>query len=445
MLFMACFITYMLRVNISINIIAMVKDTTVINVNNTNISLPDYGERFAWSKREQSLVLGAYFWGYLVTSLFGGIMAERFGGKGVVGMSMLLSGFVTGTTPYLAQDSFWFLFASRFVLGVLGGVIYPALHNLVSKWAPPDEKGKFVSALLGGAFGTVVTWAMSGVIIEKIGWKYAFYIPAFMTFFLTALWYYLVADTPQEHPRITKEEKDYIEASLGGSVTKTKQNPPIGSILSSIPFYALLILHYGSLWGLYFLLTAAPKFMTEVLEFNLSKAGFLASLPYLARLLSGFAFGGVGDFLRKKNTFHVTTIRKSFCLFSHIIPGLFLIGLCFVGFNAYVCVAVITLSLGFNGAATMTNLQNSQDLAPNFAGSLYGIINFVGTTSGFISPVLVAHFTAQRSTMDEWQYVFYIGAAVYIVPALFFILFGSGEVQKWNEKKDDKEVEAENN
>lgn len=65
-------------------------------------------------------MLGAYFWGYLVTSLFGGVMAERFGGKGVVGVSMLLSGFVTGITPYLAQDSFWYLFASRFVLGVFG-------------------------------------------------------------------------------------------------------------------------------------------------------------------------------------------------------------------------------------------------------------------------------------------------------------------------------------
>ena len=84
------------------------------------------------------------------------------------------------------------------------------------------------------------------------------------------------------------------------------------------------------------------------------------------------------------------------CITAHIIPGIFLIGLCFVGSNAYICVAVITLSLGFNGAATMTNLQNSQDLAPNFAGSLYGIINFVGTTSGFISPVLVAHFTEHK-------------------------------------------------
>lgn len=83
----------------------------------------------------------------------------------------------------------------------------------------------------------------------------------------------------------------------------------------------------------------------------------------------------------------------------------------------------------------MTNLQNSQDLAPNFAGTLYGIINFVGTSSGFISPILVAHFTVQQSTMEEWQYVFMIGAAAYIVPALIFIVFGSGQVQKWNEPK----------
>lgn len=81
---------------------------------------------------------------------------------------------------------------------------------------------------------------------------------------------------------------------------------------------------------------------------------------------------------------------------AHIIPGLLLITLCFVGFSVHACIAIITLSLGFNGAATITSLQNSQDLAPNFAGSLYGIINFVGTTSGFISPLLVAHFTANH-------------------------------------------------
>lgn len=89
-------------------------------------------------------------------------------------------------------------------------------------------------------------------------------------------------------------------------------------------------------------------------------------------------------------------ISHHFQFAAHIIPGILLITLCVVGFSVHACIAIITLSLGFNGAATITSLQNSQDLAPNYAGSLYGIINFVGTTSGFISPLLVAHFTEEN-------------------------------------------------
>ena len=47
-----------------------------------------------------------------------------------------------------------------------------------------------------------------------------------------------------------------------------------------------------------------------------------------------------------------------------------------------------------------------------------------------------------QSTIEEWKYVFWIGAAAYIVPAVIFVFLGSGEVQKWNEpkKKDDDEA-----
>lgn len=117
-----------------------------------------------------------------------------------------------------------------------------------------------------------------------------------------------------------------------------------------------------------------------------------------------------------------------------MIPGLFLVGMCFVN-KPFVCVTLITLSLGFNGASTVTNLQNSQDLAPNYAGTLYGIINFFGTTTGFITPALVAHFTHERNTMQEWTYIFVIGAVAYIAPAFIFSIFGSANVQKWNEAK----------
>lgn len=189
------------------------------------------------------------------------------------------------------------------------------MHNLVSRWAPKEEKGKFVSALLGGALGTVITWVMLGPIIENLGWQWGFYIPALMTFAFVIVWYILVADSPAVHPRISKSEKDLIEASLGDTVSKEKVVVPVFRVLISIPFLSLMVLHYGSLWGLYFLQTAAPMFMTEALNFNLSKAGMLSSLPHLARLLAGFGFGAIGDIIRKKNFLGVTMTRKTFCLF----------------------------------------------------------------------------------------------------------------------------------
>lgn len=172
-----------------------------------------------------------------------------------------------------------------------------------------------MSALLGGALGNVITWVMLGPIIETLGWTWGFYIPAIITFVFVALWYILVADTPAQHPRISKNEREYIQESLGDSVSKAKRLPPITKVLTSIPFLALMVLHYGSLWGLYFLQTAAPMFMTEALNFNLSKAGYLSSLPHLARLLAGFGFGAIGDFIRRRNFIRVTMTRKSFCIF----------------------------------------------------------------------------------------------------------------------------------
>lgn len=71
--------------------------------------------------------------------------------------------------------------------------------------------------------------------------------------------------------------------------------PPFKKIFTSFPFLAMVILHYGSNWGLYFMMTAAPKFVSSALGFDLTSAGTLASLPYLARMIFSVIFGAVGD------------------------------------------------------------------------------------------------------------------------------------------------------
>ena len=75
---------------------------------------------------------------------------------------------------------------------------------------------------MGGTFGTVVTWPICGIIVEHMGWNWAFYITGGFCFFCTILWFIIVADTPASHKRITIDEQKYVENSLGNSISKSK-------------------------------------------------------------------------------------------------------------------------------------------------------------------------------------------------------------------------------
>ncbi|XP_021707113.1 sialin [Aedes aegypti] len=491
MIFIACLTSFMLRVNMSINILAMVQPTaTARQATNPNASssvsqaarlptpssvtvlLPDtkdstdaanetsftsdstevdkdpdlqnFGPRYRWDQKTQGNILGAYFYGYLLTSLPAGLLAERFGPKLLITVSFVACALTTAVTPLLAELGAWTVIGSRAVIGLLAGFVYPCLHNLISRWIPPNERGKVIACISGGStFGTVITWPIAGIITEQFGWPASFYVSALFVLLIAVLWVCLIEDSPAQHRTITAEEKQIINDSFGGTVSKSKSWPPLGKAFTSLPYLSLLLLHYGNFWGMNFFITQAPKFMNEVLGFNLSNAGFLSSLPYLARMFSGFFFGYIGDLIRQKDFMSTTAVRKSFCLFSHLIPGAILIALPYIGQDPLVCVSLIVACLGVNGASTITNLVNAQDLAPNFVATLYGVMNFLGTTAGFIAPMLVAHFTSDMNTMEQWKNVFLISAAMYVVSGLIFIAFGSGKVQSWNDVKQKSEPTTE--
>lgn len=190
----------------------------------------------------------------------------------------------------------------------------PCVNKIISTWSPPNERGKFMSTLFGTDIGTVITWSLCGVLIETVGWQWAFYVPAALIAAFVVVWYFVVFDTPAEHPRILPTERQYIEESLTGLRAGLKSWPPMWSIVKSLPFWSLLVLHYAHIWGMYFLITAAPKFMNEVLGFDLSASGFLASVPYLVRLVTGIGFGALGDYMRVRPSISQLWVRKGFCI-----------------------------------------------------------------------------------------------------------------------------------
>lgn len=140
--------------------------------------------------------------------------------------------------------------------------------------------------------------------------------------------------------------------------------------------------------------------MTYAVAIPITKS--FTNLSHLVRALELNLFGGYYSnilifflFFRiiKQNKVSITFMRKFFCLFSHVVPGLLLIALGYTGCAPILSIALISFSMGSNGAATLTNLVNHQDLAPNYAATLYGIANGIGNTAGFVTPLVTAYFT----------------------------------------------------
>lgn len=70
----------------------------------TFLMLLQNGE-FDWDEQTQGMVLGCFFYGYLLTNYIGGRLAERFGGRLVYGLGVTLTAALTVISPYAARHS----------------------------------------------------------------------------------------------------------------------------------------------------------------------------------------------------------------------------------------------------------------------------------------------------------------------------------------------------
>ena len=232
------------------------------------------GPQYDWDTQEQGEILGAFFYGYVATQIPGGFLAEKFGGKWIYGLGTLCTAILTLLTPLAASGGVGWFMALRVLEGLGEGVTYPAMHAMMSKWVPLTERSRLVSIIQAGAqFGTFISFPVSGVLSAQLGWPSVFYFFGACGLVWFVFWVFFVFNTPSVHPRISQEERDYIENNM--AVAPTGENgeklppPPLKHIFTSIPMLALTISHMGQNWGFYTLLTEIPTYLSDILHFSL--------------------------------------------------------------------------------------------------------------------------------------------------------------------------------
>lgn len=203
---------------------------------------------FLWDEYSQGIVLGSFFYGYVLTQIPGGRLAETLGGKLVYGIGVFLTSIFTLLTPIAARESFSALVVVRILEGLGEGVTFPSMHAMLARWVPKTERSRFAAVVYNGAnFGTIISIPLTGYLCSfnyMGGWPLSFYIFGLMGIVWCFFWWRYVFDTPQAHPRISQQERIFIERSLKhhfNELNTTQTHVPWKSIATSVPLWALII------------------------------------------------------------------------------------------------------------------------------------------------------------------------------------------------------------
>ncbi|XP_067010244.2 sialin isoform X2 [Anabrus simplex] len=463
MLFCGVALNYIIKVMLSVAIVAMVKPHGHSDgSNNTNISTEDtcpggeeeseetgQGGTFEWDGEMQGHILASYFYGYVATQLLGGWTADKLGGRWVYALGVMVTGILALFCPLAANLHPTAFMALRALQGAFSGVILPATNVLMSKWFAIEERPKISGLVFGGNYaGTLISMGLSGVLVDVMDWTSVFYVYGGACILYVLPWLYLSSDTPEVHPRIGEKERDYIINGRREDIAKMEDQSqeqesfpvPWLSILTSLPFWANVVLQVGFTWLSYTLMTELPTYSKNILHFSLTKSGLISAFPYVFAWISGGVFGTVSSWLQARGYFSRMTAYIVFNGIAAIGPAIFLLLITLLGCDStaiVVCfVAIATLKTGIYGGSMLNNL----DLAPNFVGSTTGILYTLVNLTGVVSPIVNGAITTGQQTLTKWHTVFYISIGTCVVPFIFFWIFGSVEEQTWNQPKGKEEV-----
>ena len=404
MAFLAVFICYIDRVNISVAIIPMVED-------------------HGWDFSTQGAILSSFYIGYLLLQIVGGRMADRYGGKVVLGLGVLLWSAFTIITPPAAALGLAVLIVVRVLMGMGEAVTFPSIYSLYSRWVPLTERARAVALANSGIpCGTVFALLTTPLIVTALGWEWAFYLFGLFGLIWFAIWQVRIGRSPTEQPGITDTELATIRAGTEAEGTSTA--PPWGKLLTNMPVWAIIVAHFCNNWSLYVLLSWLPTFVNKGLGVDYEAVGIFAMMPHIASFIFLNVAGYTADRMTKSGM-DITFVRKLMMTigFGGISASLLIVGQVE---TAWLAIAIMSAGSALGAFVTGGFSVNHMDVAPRHAGTLMGLTNTAGTIPGIIG-VFVSGWILE--TTGSWALLFQVAAGVTLAGLLFYLIFASGERQ----------------
>lgn len=411
-------------------IIALMFVTVVINYldrSNLSIAAPALSKELGIDPIRMGYVFSAFAWTYTVVQIPGGALADRINPRVLYPIMMLLWSFATLSLGL--AGGFATVLLLRMVVGLFEAPSYPMNNRIATTWFQERERatciGIYTSAQwVGLAFlAPVLSW-----LLTRYGWPSIFIVTGVIGAAWSIVWFIFYRD-PVDFRGVNDAEIKYI-AEGGGLPDLTRRIAARNAVSSRFSWRDLgVVLSRRKLWGIYlgqfglgstqiFFLTWFPTYLVQYKHMDFIRAGFAASIPFLAAFVGVLCSGFLSDYMVRRGA-SLGVARKT-----PIIGGLLLstvmIGAAFTDDQTMV-ILFLTIAFFANGLASITWSLISSTAPERLIGLTGGVFNCIGGCAAIIVPIAIGYLVQGESftpalvmivllaIMGALSYIFLVG------------------------------------
>jgi MFS transporter, ACS family, hexuronate transporter len=274
--------------------------STIINyIDRQTLSVlaPYLKQEHHWTNTDFATILIAFRIAYTIMQSVSGRVLDWVGTRRGLAVSVTFYSVVASLTS-LAQGITGFR-AFRFLLGAGEAANWPGATKAVSEWFPDRERAWAVALFDSGSSvgGAIAPFLVLGIYHYFGTWRPAFLVTGILGFLWVLVWRKLYR-SPEEHPRLSAEELEYIRS---GKTEAVAGGAPVG--------WAKL-LRYRQTWGIVLGRTLLDPYWFLIAEWfalYMVSRGFRVEqsilgfwIPFLGADLGNFFGGGLSSYWIKR-------------------------------------------------------------------------------------------------------------------------------------------------
>src|SRR6266702_6509738 len=309
----------------------------------------------------------AFYAGYVLSNIFGGLATDRIGGRATLSMSLLglaVATFCFGFTPSLGVG-----LALQCLMGLTAGADYAAGVKLVSTWFPRSERGRSIGLLMSASsIAVIVTNSVLPGLVAKLGWRDTYHALGVCALVLAAVTVVFVRNRTERAGQAAQAPQDI------------SRRPRIRTLFTR-NFLLLAFAGCGAFWCTLGFASWAIALMVKGHHVSAVQAGFIVAIAGAAGLVSKPSVGWLSDRLggRRKT---LTVASLLFFSVALLVFGqlsrvdAFTLAAPFIGVGAFVYSPLLVTLV-----AEQSGIEQS--------GSAAGIANAIWQSGSAMSPALV--------------------------------------------------------